>query len=607
MSYTKYLSTSLTILAIGLGAIICSAQSGTAWQTKVDPTVLAKAENGMTVDFLIVLNQQVSLKHNNSRLTKSEKGRLVFDQLYRLAQKSQAGLIHLLKSEGAHHHSFFIINAIYCKGDLDLIHKIAQRNDVAQLQANPSVRLEEPQWQHPQTITTNNGDQPLAATPRTEAEWGIQMIGADKVWDRGITGNGVVVGGQDTGYKWDHPALKDKYRGWNGTTADHNYNWHDAIHEISLLHNDSIVEPTNNPCGLDAPEPCDDHNHGTHTMGTMVGSAPERSIGVAPGAKWMACRNMERGYGSPVTYIECFEWLLAPTDLNNENPDPSKAPHVINNSWSCPEMEGCNENNWTTMEKVVDNLKAAGVVVVVSAGNSGSQGCETVSAPAAMFNNSFTIGATASNDTIAGFSSRGPVGVDGSGRLKPNVVAPGVAVLSSFKDDNYGFGSGTSMAGPHTAGAVALIISANPDLAGQVEAIEKLLESTAVAKTAEEDCGDLSGNSIPNNTYGYGRIDVLAAVEKALAMKEAAQTSDGAAIVASPNPTDGPLYLELHNFIGESHFELFDAAGRQMIATTWHLIPYDTRQLSVDFLSPGVYFYRIRNGDQQVEGKLMRR
>jgi len=269
------------------------------------------------------------------------------------------------------------------------------------------------------------------------------MINADDVWAMGVRGEGVVVGGQDTGYEWTHPAISHAYRGNDGTIVDHNYNWHDAIHEISPLHNDPIILPENNPCGLDVNYPCDDHNHGTHTMGTMVGEDGDNQIGVAPGAKWVACRSMERGYGMPSTYIECFEWFMAPTDLNNENPDPTQAPHVIANSWSCPEMEGCDSTNWNIMQTVVENLKASGVVVVVSSGNSGSQGCGSVSAPAAMFEASMTIGASAQNDTIAGFSSRGAVTVDGSLRLKPNVVAPGVAVRSCIRDSSYATWSGT--------------------------------------------------------------------------------------------------------------------------------------------------------------------
>ena len=112
----------------------------------------------------------------------------------------------------------------------------------------------------------------------------------------GFSGQGVVVGGQDTGYEWNHPALKNKYRGWNGSTADHNYNWHDAIH--------NLIGGGTNSCGLNLTAPCDDDNHVTHTMGTMDGGVNDDSIvGVAPAATWMGCRNMEEGDGTPATYI----------------------------------------------------------------------------------------------------------------------------------------------------------------------------------------------------------------------------------------------------------------------------------------------------------------
>ena len=169
------------------------------------------------------------------------------------------------------------------------------------------------------------------------------------------------IGGQDTGYDWIHPALQNSYRGTRaGVGADHNYNWHDAIHAQHPLNSDAF-----NPCGYDVTEPCDDGSHGTHTMGTMTGSkdADGMHIGIAPQAKWIGCRNMERGWGSPQSYIECFEWFLAPTNLQNQNANPDFAPHVINNSWGCPTVEGCNSDNFELMRIAVSNLRAAGVVV----------------------------------------------------------------------------------------------------------------------------------------------------------------------------------------------------------------------------------------------------
>ncbi len=183
-----------------------------------------------------------------------------------------------------------------------------------------------------------------------------------------------------------------------------------------------------NPCGSDSPEPCDDFGHGTHTMGTMVGDdGGSNKIGMAPGARWIGCRNMDGGKGTPATYSECYQWFIAPTRIDGSDPNPAMAPDVINNSWGCPPSEGCNPNSLLIP---VQNLVAAGIVTAHSAGNSGSS-CSSVSDPAAIYDESFTVGATDSSDNIAGFSSRGPVTVDGSNRPKPDVSAPGDNVRSS--------------------------------------------------------------------------------------------------------------------------------------------------------------------------------
>ncbi len=312
----------------------------------------------------------------------------------------------------------------------------------------------------------------------------------------------MVIGGQDTGYDWDHPALKNHYRGWDGQDLNNDYSWHDAIHSGGGV------------CGADSPVPCDDYGHGTHTMGIMVGDdGVNNKIGVAPGAKWIGCRNMDQGVGTPLTYIECFQWFIAPTAGDGNNPDPSMAPDIINNSWSCPQSEGCTDPE--ILRAAVEAVRAAGILTIQSAGNSGPQ-CATISTPAAIYDASFTVGATTNSDQIAGFSSRGPVTVDGSQRAKPDVAAPGSAIRSSCPGgDGYTSLSGTSMASPHVAGLAALIISASPDLAGQVGRLELIMAASAVSRTSAQDCPGLPGDQIPNAAYGYGRIDAVAAVRLA--------------------------------------------------------------------------------------------
>ena len=475
------------LVVLGWFALAAAAAADPAWQDKIDPWVLATAGQDAETEFLVVLDAQADLGPARDLSSKEARGRYVFEQLRRAAAASQPAVLADLADlagRGVEVRPFWIVNMIWVRGDLRTAEAMARRPDVRRIQANPRVALEE---------QGGGAGHPAAegACPPVGAEAGVEHTGAPDFWARGIDGTGAVVAGADTGYDWDHVALRDQYRGWDGASADHDYNWHDAIHSGG------------GSCGPDSPEPCDDNSHGSHTMGTMVGSTGTAVLGMAPGARWMGCRNMDQGNGTPATYSECFQFFLAPTDSSGLNPDPSRAPDVINNSWICTPSEGCTDPD--VMRMVVENLRAAGVVVVASAGNSGS-GCSSVSTPSAIYEAVFTVGATDVNDNIASFSSRGPVTVDGSNRLKPDISAPGVNVCSSFPGDSYGTTSGTSMAGPHVAGLVALLISAQPCLRGEVERIEQYIIDTAVERTTTQTCGGIPGSEVPNHTYGWGAI-----------------------------------------------------------------------------------------------------
>lgn len=486
----------------------CFAQpifaQNTDWREKIDPRLWQWAQQpDSAVEFLIILKNQADLTPAKQLHTKAEKGQFVYETLSKFAEKDQRDLRDLLQNESALHHSFWIINAVWAKGTSILLEKIAKMPEVSRLELNPIWHLSMP----PQDSAT------VPSLDRSSLPWGITKINADDVWNQGFTGDGIVMGGQDTGFEWEHPAIQDRYRGWNGSVADHNYNWHDAIR--------NLIGGGPNSCGLDLDEPCDDHNHGTHTVGTMLGNENGENIGVAPGATWMGCRNMEEGDGTPATYIECFEWFVAPTDLDNNNANPGMAPHVINNSWGCPPSEGCDAGNFADMDAVVQNVRAAGIFVVVSAGNDGPN-CSTVANPAAIYDASFSVGATNNGDNIANFSSRGPVNVY-TPIMKPDISAPGVGVYScignSHDPGSYGYASwnGTSMAGPHIAGVAALIMSARPDLIGDIDAIEDLMRANAVPRFAAAPfCGGDNANSLPNNVFGWGRVDALAAINAAL-------------------------------------------------------------------------------------------
>jgi N-acetylneuraminic acid mutarotase len=259
---------------------------------------------------------------------------------------------------------------------------------------------------------------------------------------------------------------------------------------------------------------------------------------------------MDVGNGTPTTYIECNQFFLAPTDLNGQNPNPALAPHAINNSWGCPPSEGCIDET-PTLRQSIENLVAAGVVFVASAGNSGSA-CSTVSNPPAIYAASFSIAAHSSANVLAGFSSRGPVTFDSSNRRKPDISGPGVSVRSATNsgDTSYSTASGTSMAGPHVVGAIALLLDHDPSLIGQVQQIINRLEQTSnpaltLTSGAPETCGGIHYTTIPNNHFGYGRVDILAAVNQGQG------TATPTPPPATPSPTATACGAPAHWMAGE--------------------------------------------------------
>ncbi len=437
---------------------------------------------GFTSDgYLIILKEQADPTLAADIPTR--EGRLVFlhTLLVETAERSQTDLRAALDDMGVTYRPYYLVNMIRVDGTRRGMETLAERPDVAQVIRNPNVRRYPFHWQVPYFDASTE----VSATP-----WGVDKIDADKVWLRRITGQGIVVAGQDSGIDWKHPALQDSYRGWDGRRADHDGNWHDAWDNT--------------------PEPFDDDSHGTHTLGTAIGNL----VGVAPDAQWIGCRNMRHGLGNPGSYVECMEFLFAPYPVGGDpfrDGDPLLAPHVINNSWGCPPEEGCIGPE--PIHTAVEVMRAAGIMMVVSAGNDGP-GCSTVWLPASE-DAVFSVGASTLGSLVVSYSSRGPAP---DGLVKPDVVAPGVNIRSSIPGGEYANSEGTSMAGPHVAGLVALLWSANPALIGDIDRTEEIITSTADRPTgyAQADTCGLGG--VPNNAYGYGIVDALAAVEAALAL-----------------------------------------------------------------------------------------
>jgi subtilisin family serine protease len=570
-----------------------------SWKQKIDPSFLELPNQTEPMEALVWMNSTPIYINKVKSLSKQQKGEFVYSSLLTRSGQSQQGITEWLKEKHINYKSLYIVDLLKVKLLPYQLEILAKRSDVKFISPNPRTKIISP-------------IEEIEARSLDSVEWGIQKINADDVWDLEVKGEGAVIGGQDTGVTWDHSTLKEKYRGYNSDleTVDHNYNWHDAISEINPLNQDTIITETTNPCGLQLAEPCDDHNHGSWTMGTMLGSDSTNNIGVAPGAKWIACRNMERGWGTPFSYLECFQWFLAPTDINNINADPLKAPDVINNSWSCPEIEGCTPETFLMLEEAVNNLTDAGIFVVVSAGNDGRDGCGSVRTPSSIFEKSFTVGASDQADNIAGFSSRGPVLVDNSMRMKPDVVAPGIHIRSAKRNEGFLVSSGTSASGPHVAGTVALMISANPALAGNIETIRQILIDTAVPLAVDSvTCGDIGIGEVPNNVFGWGRIDALAAVKAA---QDLVSNTEEIIDVAEksfklyPNPVQSELTLESLSSVDYFVIEFRDITGNLVLRKRVHAILQNTLKLDLSSFSTGVYFYQIKTNNALQTGKVIK-
>lgn len=457
-----------------------------------------------TLAVIIILKKQTDFEKISDYDFKDQQARIQFvhDELIKQTSE-QTSLAQFLTNKRIKFKQFYIMNMIAIKeASADLIEDLANRDDVAKIVADGTVKLKRP--------PAENLDSPDEPSIQSN----IVAIGADKVWNElNIRGENIVIASQDTGVQWDHPALIKKYRGKNKDNVNHDYSWHDSIHEP--------INKQPNKCGYNLEKPCDDDQHGTHTMGTMLGSDKGNHIGVAPNAKWISCRNMDSGIGSPSTFLECFEFFLAPYPINGSATDgnTAKAPHIINNSWTCPKDEGCSGEEFI---HVLNTLKAAGIMVIASAGNEGPR-CGTIEAsPAANSGKTFSVGALDHrNMKMASFSSRGPSLFDN--QFGPDIVAPGVNIRSSVPGSKYEQKnwSGTSMAGPHIAGVVALMWSANPKLIGKIDLTKKILEQTAdVGIQTKQSCGGIDPSETPNNIYGYGFVNAYKAVQKALELRQ---------------------------------------------------------------------------------------
>lgn len=456
-----------------------------------------------------------SLKLDNDEM-KLLTREAVIHELESTVERTQYRLLQYIETETKNgnieeYESYYIVNMIYIKATQDVVNKIALMNDVEKVYFNEKIYLNdytrdpegiieivEEETDIAEEVEVEEGKlevieeemqetmrasdiTPKAVLP-SDIEWNIKIVNADKVWSTyGIDGTGVVIGMIDSGVTWNHPALKNKYRGYNPATGavNHNGNWYDAYAGRTTPYDDSQSP------------------HGTHVMGTILGQEPsgKNAIGVAPGAKFIVAKGLGPNGGSANQLISAGQWMLKPGG------NAANAPDIINNSWG----GGTGINDW--FRGVVRAWRAAGIVPVFAAGNQlrgePAPWPGSITLPSS-YPESFAVAATDSSNRRGSFSKLGPSPYDNN-IPKPDISAPGVNIRSSVINGYESGWNGTSMAAPNIAGVAALILEANPNLS--VVQVENAIKNTATPLT------DTTYRTSPNMGYGYGLVDALRAIQ----------------------------------------------------------------------------------------------
>jgi subtilisin family serine protease len=519
----------LTIMTAMLALFISPFGMAASYaQIKVEHEIEAKINQDGSAGYLIYFCEKPKLSRVSS-LNRKTRGEFVMSSLKSASENAQAGVRKYLDGHKVQYKSFWIDNIIAVeKSDKAVFEGLLQFSEIESIKARRTMKLHEPVERGGQGA---NKIVPMAVEPN------INHVKADQVWALGITGSGVVVANIDTGVRYTHQALVNQYRGnLGGGSFSHNYNWYD-------------------PYGDHPASPADDNGHGSHTMGTVLGNdGSANQIGMAPGAQWIACRGCNASSCTDTALLTCAEFIAAPTDLTGANPDPSKRPSVVNNSWGdC----GSAYDSW--YRTVVDNWQAAGIYPVFSNGNASNCGytspppCNTVGNPG-RYGNVTGVGSTGqTNGQYATHSNLGPtddpdnINPNGYASIKPQIAAPGVNIRSSVptSDTSYEGGwSGTSMSAPHVTGLIALMLEAAPCLT-YAEA-ETIIEQTAYLDTTglPAACTGEGPGRLPNQATGWGEIDALAAVNLALSACGPSGTLNGTVTdSSSTNPIAGATVL----------------------------------------------------------------
>ena len=483
------------------------ADSKTVARDKVSDTLMEAFKEDDQVTFLIkfkekadLLNAKQDAKENakkaslSSYQTKHLRNSAVLSALKETAfeeQRSVQKYLDMAVEEGLAKdvHSFYVVNGMAVTATKDVAEQVAAFDEVEFVAKSETRQLNESTVD--ETISTDTG-----------IEWNVDRIEAPAAWELGIDGTGTVVASIDTGVQWNHPALKEKYYGYNAKTGevDHSNSWFDAI--------------------AGEKQPDDDHGHGTHTIGTMVGGESDGSnqVGVAPGAKFVSAKAFSAEGGTDVDITSAGEWVANHADIID----------VVTNSWG-GSFPGIDE--WYM--DIVDSWIELDIFPEFSAGNSNwfynPGGPGSIVAPA-NYPQSFATGNTDKNDMIAESSLRGP---SPYGEVKPDISAPGTAIRSSAPDGSYETMSGTSMAAPAVSAVAAMLRQVDANIS--VDEMKDLLKLTATPRTDNE------YSTVPNNGYGHGIVNAYRAVT---ALQDGLGIVEGTVEGVAGLPIDGQVTIK---------------------------------------------------------------
>ncbi|WP_376975449.1 S8 family serine peptidase [Arcanobacterium hippocoleae] len=465
----------LSLWAVAATSFVSTAQIAVA--ANIAGEISESADNSWHSVIVVMQDQEES--GDRPAVTAEEKIEHV-EGLIDTAKNSQQNVLDQLAYETERNRareveSLYVVNAVSATVTKEVALSLAKTPGVAEVKVDHKIAAD--------PVIEDSGARLSSFGERSAAKhvpWNLQQIGVSEDLQGKYNGTGITVGIIDSGVDVSHPGLKAK---WRGNTGDKSLSWFDPVGN--------------------SPDPVDSSGHGTHVIGTILGSDPNEAslIGIAPNANFIAARVFDQnGETNDTRLLKAMQWMLAPVDRNGKA-HPELAPRIVNNSWGTS----------STNELLRDALKQwrdAGILPVFSAGNVGENtpgGKGSITQPAS-FPEAFAVGALRSDDLVAKFSLRGPSRF--TSNPKPDIVAPGVNIRSSHLQHKMKILSGTSMAAPHVTGVAALVLSANPKL--KLTELEEILKNSATALT------DLTHVDTPNHAYGVGKVNAALAVEMAL-------------------------------------------------------------------------------------------